>query len=55
VQPQNVPLFQRLFWISLAEVDLHGRPHHLMQVDLSRYAPCYGSATHLVLNARLAA
>lgn len=39
VQEQNVPLFQRLSWQSLAREDLHGRPHHLMQADLAAYPP----------------
>jgi putative N-acetyltransferase (TIGR04045 family) len=39
VQPQNVQLFQRLHWTDLAEIDLHGRPHHLMQADLTFYPP----------------
>ena len=39
VQSQNVLLFQRLHWRSLAQVDLHGRPHHLMEADLAFYPP----------------
>jgi putative N-acetyltransferase (TIGR04045 family) len=39
VQAQNVPLFRRLHWTSLGEELLHGRSHHLMQVDLTQYAP----------------
>lgn len=39
VQAQNVPLFRRLHWTTLEESVLHGLPHHLMQVDLSRYPP----------------
>src|SRR5450830_1610112 len=31
VQSQNVPLFRRLHWHSLSELDIHGRAHHLMQ------------------------
>ena len=37
VQEQNVALFERLHWHSLERVDLHGRPHRLMQADLGRY------------------
>jgi putative N-acetyltransferase (TIGR04045 family) len=37
VQSQNVPLFHRLHWATLAELDVHGRPHHLMQADLAHY------------------
>lgn len=39
VQSQNVPLFRRLHWDTLAEIDVHGRPHHLMQADLAHYPP----------------
>ncbi|WP_211463966.1 MSMEG_0567/Sll0786 family nitrogen starvation N-acetyltransferase [Collimonas silvisoli] len=39
VQSQNVPLFRRLHWHSLSELDIHGRPHHLMQADLDFYPP----------------
>lgn len=37
VQSQNVPMFEHLNWHSLFACDLHGRPHHLMQADLSHY------------------
>ncbi len=39
VQSQNVPLFERLAWRTVDELVLHGRPHALMQADLSRYPP----------------
>ncbi|HEY4317464.1 MAG TPA: MSMEG_0567/Sll0786 family nitrogen starvation N-acetyltransferase [Herbaspirillum sp.] len=39
VQSQNVPLFRRLHWETLAELDVHGRAHHLMQADLAHYPP----------------
>jgi putative N-acetyltransferase (TIGR04045 family) len=39
VQSQNVALFQRLNWVSLEEVELHGRPHHRMRADLAAYPP----------------
>jgi putative N-acetyltransferase (TIGR04045 family) len=39
VQSQNVPLFRRLHWYTLSEMDVHGRPHHLMQADLAHYPP----------------
>lgn len=39
VQSQNAPLFHRLHWRTLAEIDLHGRPHHHMQADLAFYPP----------------
>jgi putative N-acetyltransferase (TIGR04045 family) len=40
VQSQNAAMFERLHWQSLEAMLLHGRPHHLMQADLSRYPPC---------------
>jgi putative N-acetyltransferase (TIGR04045 family) len=39
VQSQNAPLFRRLFWDTIEEVVIHGRPHHLMQADLAHYPP----------------
>jgi len=39
VQRQNVPLFRRLNWRSLGELDVCGRAHHLMQADLRFYPP----------------
>lgn len=41
VQEQNVLFFRRLYWTSLGAITLHGRPHHDMQADLSRY-PAHG-------------
>lgn len=40
VQKQNVVLFRRLHWRVLNEVDLHGKPHVLMEAALDRYPPC---------------
>lgn len=37
VQAPNVPLFRRLNWQSVREIDLHGQPHHLMHADLPHY------------------
>ncbi|QOV92559.1 histone acetyltransferase [Humisphaera borealis] len=37
VQLQNVPLFRRLHWSTLSEVEVCGKPHHLMQADLAHY------------------
>ncbi|MGX7708734.1 MSMEG_0567/Sll0786 family nitrogen starvation N-acetyltransferase [Methylobacterium sp. Gmos1] len=48
VQERNVPLFQSLHWTSLAEADLHGRPHHLMQADLAAYPPMHDPGHGLV-------
>ncbi len=39
VQSQNAPMFSRLHWNTLDELELHGRPHHLMEADLDRYPP----------------
>ncbi len=39
VQKQNVPLFRRLRWAVLEEVELHGVPHARMCADLSYYPP----------------
>jgi putative N-acetyltransferase (TIGR04045 family) len=44
VQRQNVPMFRRLHWHSLGEVEVRGRPHHLMQADLAFYPPAAESA-----------
>ncbi|PUA19426.1 MSMEG_0567/Sll0786 family nitrogen starvation N-acetyltransferase [Glaciimonas sp. PCH181] len=49
VQSQNVPLFKKLHWTSLAEIDVHGRPHHLMQADLAHYPPIDDGDTGFVL------
>lgn len=39
VQSQNAPLFHRLNWVTIEETELHGRPHHFMEADLSHYPP----------------
>lgn len=39
VQSQNAPLFHRLHWNTLSEIEIHGRPHHLMQAELDFYPP----------------
>jgi putative N-acetyltransferase (TIGR04045 family) len=39
VQRSNVAFFRRLHWRSLHELELFGRPHHLMEADLERYPP----------------
>ncbi|CAO4149242.1 MSMEG_0567/Sll0786 family nitrogen starvation N-acetyltransferase [Methylorubrum extorquens] len=54
VQERNVPLFQALHWASLDAVDLHGRPHHLMQADLSAYPPMLDPEHGLVTLAKAA-
>lgn len=50
VQRQNVALFQRLHWQSLAEITLHGVPHHLMRADLAFYPPIADGAAGFLLN-----
>ena len=39
VQAQNATMFHRLNWDTIEETLAHGRPHHLMQADLSHYPP----------------
>lgn len=39
VQLQNVRFFTRLHWQSLEEIEILGRPHHLMEADLAFYPP----------------
>lgn len=39
VQAQNVPLFRRLNWETLEEVEMHGMVHHRMRADLAAYPP----------------
>jgi putative N-acetyltransferase (TIGR04045 family) len=48
VQVQNVVLFQKLRWQLLKEEELHGRPHALMQADLTAYPPCHDPITGIV-------
>lgn len=49
VQSQNVPLFRRLHWTSLAQIEVHGLPHHLMRADLAHYPPIDDGATGFLL------
>ena len=39
VQAQNAPLFRAMHWETMAEVELHGRPHTRMRADLDFYPP----------------
>lgn len=50
VQSQNVPLFRRLHWTTLAEETLLGRPHHLMEADLHHYPPCHAPYAGFVID-----
>ncbi|WP_373464184.1 MSMEG_0567/Sll0786 family nitrogen starvation N-acetyltransferase [Oxalicibacterium faecigallinarum] len=52
VQAQNVPLFERLHWHSLEQMDIHGRLHHLMQADLAHYPPIHDGDVGFVLPGR---
>lgn len=52
VQAQNVPLFQRLNWTMLDEMELHGRKHALMQAELSAYPPIRDPAAGFLALAR---
>lgn len=45
VQAQNAPMFHRLHWDTIEEIVLHGRPHHFMRADLSRYPPIADAET----------
>ena len=51
VQAGNVPLFESLRWRSLEAVELHGRPHHLMQADLDHYPPIEAGDLSVMLKA----
>ena len=55
VQSQNAAMFAKLHWRTLEEVDLHGRPHHLMQADLAHYPPLYDAVAGITALARMAA
>jgi len=48
VQTQNAPLFRRLGWNTIEEIEVHGRPHHFMQADLNRYPPIVDAETGFV-------
>ncbi len=55
VQAQNAPLFRRLHWRTLEEVVCFGREHHLMQADLTCYAPCHTPYVGFAIEQRRAA
>jgi putative N-acetyltransferase (TIGR04045 family) len=55
VQSRNELLFRRMRWRKLEEMDLHGRPHALMQADLAHYPPIVDGACGLRTSARWAA
>jgi putative N-acetyltransferase (TIGR04045 family) len=39
IQSQNADLFHHMHWRTLKEVELYGKPHHMMQADLDFYPP----------------
>lgn len=55
VQLQNGPLFERMRWTRLGEVELHGRPHLKMEADLDFYPPFATPETGFYAPARRAA
>ena len=55
VQSHNAPMFARLHWVSLGEVELHGRPHHHMEADLAHYLPMADPVAGIMALAKLAA
>ena len=48
VQSQNAPMFRRLYWSTIDEVVLHGRPHHFMRADLDHYPPIADAETRFL-------
>lgn len=48
VQSQNALLFSKLHWSTLAQSELHGRPHHLMEANLDFYPPFAAPETGFV-------
>lgn len=52
VQSQNRLLFEKLHWRALKEEQRFGRPHCLMQADLSHYPPCDDPISGIVSRAR---
>ena len=51
VQSQNAPMFERLHWRTLSQLQLHGRPHHFMQADLDYYPAITDGAQGIVVAA----
>jgi putative N-acetyltransferase (TIGR04045 family) len=39
IQSQNADLFHHMHFRTLKEIEIYGKPHHLMQADLDFYAP----------------
>jgi putative N-acetyltransferase (TIGR04045 family) len=55
VQRANVAFFRRLRWRTLEEIAVLGRPHHLMEADLSWYPPTSEARPSPVADGRAAA
>lgn len=55
VQSQNELLFRRMKWNRVAELDLHDKPHSLMQADLAHYPPIEDGVAGFRTEARRAA
>ncbi len=55
VQSQNRMLFEKLHWRTLKEAIRFGRPHCLMEADLSHYPPCTDACAGIVTRARRSA
>ncbi|TAK78952.1 MAG: GNAT family N-acetyltransferase [Aquabacterium sp.] len=51
VQAQNVELFQKLNWRLLDRIEVHGRPHGVMQAGLAHYPPIADPLTGFVVTA----
>ncbi len=49
VQAQHQALFERLHWRALQPLQLHGRPHLLMQAGLGHYPPQHDPITGFVV------
>lgn len=49
VQAQHQALFERLHWRALKPLQLHGRPHLLMQAGLDHYPHCHDPVTRFVV------
>lgn len=54
VQSQNVPMFEKLHWTVLHEIEAHGRPHMLMQAQLAYYPPIVDGDTGLRIRREVA-
>ena len=54
VAAAGVVVFGHLDALGFVPVDLHGRPHHLMQADLAAYPPMHDPEHGLVTLAKAA-